>query len=258
MKREFLEERRESILDYVNQNKRADVLELANHFNVTEVTIRRDLILLEQEGKVIRTHGGAMSYQDKAVWQTTNIDARLGSATEEKERIAAYVASLIQDGESLFIDGGSTTLLIAKALAKCKRLLVVTNSPMIAKTLAGINDNKVIMTGGELESVTDSILGNTCEESIRKYRTDKAILGMSGVVVHEGYFAAIPQEAAIKRLMSQNSKYTIVAVDSSKIGTTAFNFVFDIKSADIFVTDKNISELDSHILTEGGTKVVTV
>jgi DeoR/GlpR family transcriptional regulator of sugar metabolism len=258
IKKEFVEERRTGISTYINQNKRADVFELANFFHVTEVTIRRDLILLEQEGKLIRTHGGAMSFQDRAIWQTTNIMARLEWATEEKERIAKYVASLVSDGESLFIDGGSTALLIARALINHKRLLVVTNSPTIAQTLVGNNDNKVIITGGELEKNTDSILGASCEESIKQYRTDKAILGISGITIPDGLFAAIPQEASVKRLMASNAKYIILAADSSKIGTTAFAYVSDLNSPDLLVTDSKIAPEDLTALKKFKINIVTV
>jgi DeoR/GlpR family transcriptional regulator of sugar metabolism len=257
-KKEFVEERRDELLAYINENKRANVEDLAQKFNVTDVTIRRDLIILEQQEKLVRTHGGAMCLQDKSVWQTTSLDARMADAAEEKTKIAEYIAGIIKDGESLFIDGGSTTYLTAKALLKRKRLLVVTNSPSIAELLAGTNDNKVILTGGELQKETDSITGTSCENDIRQYRTDKAILGMSGVVVQDGFFAAIPQEASIKRLMSLNSKYTIVAVDSTKMGVTAFNFVCDIKTVDLIVTDTKISDADMRILTERGAKVTTV
>ena len=257
-KKEFVEERRAGISNNINQNKRADVFELAKHFQVTEVTIRRDLILLEQEGKLIRTHGGAMSLQDRAIWQTTNIMARLECATDEKERIAKYVASLVKDGESLFIDGGRTALLIARALLNHKRLLVVTNSPTIAQTLVGINDNKVIITGGELEKNTDSILGASCEESIKQYRTDKAILGISGIIIPDGLFVAIPQEASVKRLMASNAKYIILATDSSKIGTTAFAFVSDLNTPDLLVTDTKITSDDLSALRKFKINIVTV
>jgi DeoR/GlpR family transcriptional regulator of sugar metabolism len=252
------EERKSKIVDYVDENIRASVPELATIFSVTEATIRRDLIELEQNNKLVRTHGGAKTIREKAIWQTTTLNTRLAKCHKEKVAIAKYVSTLVKDGESIFIDGGSTTLLIAKELVNHKRLMVVTNSPMIALSIAGINDNKVIITGGELEAATDSLLGTSCEECIKQYRTDKAIIGTSGVIIHEGFFAAIPQEAVVKRLMIANAKNVIVATDSTKFGTTAFNFVCDIKKADLIVTDHAISPVDVAVLHEIGTDVVTV
>ena len=193
IKKEFVEERRMRIVQYINENRRADVYELAKEFSVTEVTIRRDLILLEDAGKLIRTHGGAISCLDRSIWQTTNIRSRLEKETEEKERIANFVASQISDGESLFLDSGSTSLLVARALLTRRRLMVVTNSPSVSQTLAGVNENRVVITGGELEKNTDSIIGTSCEEFLKQYRTDKAILGISGILIPDGYFAANPQ-----------------------------------------------------------------
>lgn len=258
IKKQFVEERRMRIVQYINENRRADVYELAKEFSVTEVTIRRDLILLEDAGKLIRTHGGAISCLDRSIWQTTNIRSRLEKETEEKERIANFVASQISDGESLFLDSGSTSLLVARALLTRRRLMVVTNSPSVSQTLAGVNENRVVITGGELEKNTDSIIGTSCEEFLKQYRTDKAILGISGILIPDGYFAANPQEAAVKRIMSNNAKVSIYAADSSKIGTTAFAFVESLKSPDLLVTDSNVSEDNLTKLKQYGANVVTV
>jgi len=258
IKKEFVEERRMGIIQYVNQKKRASVSELAEHFNVTEVTIRRDLILLEQEQRLVRTHGGAMSGLDRSIWQITNLSSRLENFAEEKRRIAEYVATLIKDGESLFIDSGSTALLVAQSLLSHRRLMVVTNSPTIAQTLASVNDNKVIIVGGEFEKTTDSIIGTSCEDNLQRYRTDKAIIGISGILIPDGYFAAEPQEASIKRIMADNAKYSICISDSSKIGTTAFSFVHARKTIDLLVTDTNIKEQDANSLRKHGANIVIV
>src|SRR5690554_6096168 len=166
-----------------------------------------------------------MSTFDRAVWQTTNILTRLENETKEKERIAMYIASTISDGDSIFIDSGSTNLLVSRALLAHKRLMIVTNSPMIAQTLAGLNDNTVIITGGELDKNTDSLIGPSCIESINRYRTDKAIIGISGILIPDGYFGATPEEASVKRQMALNAKSVIICSDSTKIGNTAFAFV---------------------------------
>ncbi|MDY0303491.1 MAG: DeoR/GlpR family DNA-binding transcription regulator [Sphaerochaeta sp.] len=258
IKKEFVEERRIGIIQYINHKKRASVSELAEYFNVTEVTIRRDLILLEQEQRLVRTHGGAMSGLDRSIWQITNLFSRLENFAEEKRRIAEHVATLIKDGESLFIDSGSTALLVAQSLLSHRRLLIVTNSPSIAQTLAGINDNRVIIVGGEFEKTTDSIIGTSCENNLQQYRTDKAIIGISGILIPDGYFAAEPQEASIKRIMADNAKYSICISDSSKIGTTAFSFVHTLKEIDLLITDTNIKDKDLTLLQKHGAKITTV
>jgi DeoR family transcriptional regulator, fructose operon transcriptional repressor len=177
---------------------------------------------------------------------------------EEKTRIAQFVAQLVHDGESLMIDGGSTTILVARELCQKKHLLVVTNSPSIGEMMIDSNDNKVIMTGGELMKETYSLTGSKAEYSLSEYRTDKAIIGVSGMIPEEGCFSAIPQEAEIKRLMSINSRETIVVADSSKLDTRAFCFFCDFSSVDKLVTDRNLGKSALDTLKQKGVEVFTV
>jgi DeoR family transcriptional regulator of aga operon/DeoR family fructose operon transcriptional repressor len=257
-KRDFVEERRNLILDYINKNHRADVAELAAIHTVTEATIRRDLEALEKQGHVYRAHGGAIRREQLSVWQVTRLQDRMAMHSEEKTRIAQFVAQLVQEGDSLMLDDGSTTTMVAVALSAKKNLLVVTNSPAIGQSILEINDNKVILTGGELLKDTKALIGSATEQSLKKYRTDKAIIGASGILVNEGCFSANPQEAEIKRLMSMNSSETIVVSDSSKIGVRAFCFWCDFSHVDKLVTDKNISKAALEELKQQGVEVFTV
>jgi DeoR/GlpR family transcriptional regulator of sugar metabolism len=150
------------------------------------------------------------------------------------------------------IDGGSTTTKVAQELCGKKNLLIVTNALTIGELLVESNHNKVILTGGELLKETNAMIGNMTEYTISKYRTDKAVIGVSGLIPGEGCFAAIPQEAQVKNLMLQNAQERIIVTDSSKIGTHAFYFFCGIKDIDILVTDKNIKKDDLSILKKIG------
>jgi DeoR/GlpR family transcriptional regulator of sugar metabolism len=257
-KKDFVEERRNKILEYINKNSRADVTELAAFHAVTEATIRRDLVTLEKQGRVYRAHGGALRREQLSVWQISRLQDRMVMNREEKMRIAQFVTQLIHDGESIMIDGGSTTTLVAEKLCSKKNLLVVTNAPAIGEAMIEVNDNKVILTGGELLKETKGLIGCAAESSLSQYRTDKAIIGVSGILVNEGCFSAIPQEAEIKRLMSLRSRETILVSDSSKIGARAFCFICDFSRVDKLVTDKNISKADLEELKQQGVEVFTV
>ncbi|MGO9310070.1 MAG: DeoR/GlpR family DNA-binding transcription regulator [Spirochaetia bacterium] len=257
-KRDFVEERRNKILEYVNKNSRANVDELAAFHTVTEATIRRDLLTLEKQGRVYRAHGGALRREQLSVWQISRLQDRMVMHLEDKTRIAQFVTQLIHDGESLMIDGGSTTMLVARRLGTKKNLLVVTNAPDIGDLMIEVNDNKVILTGGELLKETKGLIGSAAEQSLKQYRTDKAIIGVSGIIVDEGCFSAIPQEAEIKRLMSLNSTETILVADSSKIGARAFCFFCDFTHVDKLVTDRNISKTALEELKQQGVEVFAV
>jgi DeoR family transcriptional regulator, fructose operon transcriptional repressor len=257
-KKDFVEERRNMILDFINKNHRADVAELAEIHAVTEATIRRDLENLEKQGHVYRAHGGAIRREQLSIWQITRLQDRMDLHSEEKARIAQFAAQLVQEGDSLMIDDGSTTTMVAAMLSAKKNLLVVTNSPSIGEKIIETNDNKVILTGGELLKDTKALIGSATEQSLKKYRTDKSIIGASGILPGEGCFSAIPQEAEIKRLMSMNSSETIIVADSSKIGVRAFCFCCDFSHIAKLVTDKNISKAALEELKQQGVEVFAV
>lgn len=259
MKKDFVEERRQKIVVYVNSNERADIVELANLFDTTEATIRRDLILLEEQNLVTRVHGGVIKKKQPALWRTTLLQSRMQQNHEEKKRIAEFVAEhLIHDGESIMIDAGSTTMEVANSLVIRKNILTVTNSFVIGEILSRGKDNKIILTGGELLKETSALIGSIAEHSLMNYRTDKAVIGISGLLVDEGCFAAVPHEAEIKRIMSQNSYETIIVTDSSKIGTRAFNIFSDFSNISKIVTDLKISRKDLEKLKDKGIEVYTV
>jgi DeoR/GlpR family transcriptional regulator of sugar metabolism len=258
IKRTFVEERRKKILDYVKNNGRANVFELAKDLEVTDVTIRRDLLLLENEGLIHRTHGGVIRRDSPALWQTTRLEERLIANKEEKEQIAKFVSYIVNDNESIMIDGGSTTEAVAEKLINKKNLLVVTNSPGIGLMFCKGGDNKVLLTGGEIMRGTYALIGPEAECMIRRIRTNKAIIGMSAIHPDEGLFSTNPEEGEIKRLMIMNSHEVIVAADSSKIYARALYMVCNYDRPFKIVTDKNICKDAMSRLHEKGIEVFTV
>jgi DeoR/GlpR family transcriptional regulator of sugar metabolism len=254
----FTEERQQKIIEHINQKGRVKVEELSSFFDVTGMTIRRDLLALEKQGLLYRAHGGAVKREKKSIWQMSSLQSRLYQNAEEKERIAVYVSKMIQNGESIMIDGGSTTTRVAEHLCEKQNLLVVTNALTIAELLLDSNNNKIILTGGELLKETNALCGDATEAAISNYRTDKAIVGVSALTPEEGCFSAIPQEGEIKRRMLQNSQKAIVVTDSTKIGTRAFYLFCDFNQIDILVTDKNIKKDDLSLLERTGIEVIAV
>lgn len=255
--KDFIEERRNKVLDYINRNSRADVAELASYINCTEATIRRDLDYLEENDLVIRTYGGAIKKEkQKSVWQTTPVSDRLILNTDSKQHIAASAAEMIEEGESLMIDGGSTTYIFAEAIRNKNNLLVITNAPAIAELLVSSPDNEVIVTGGEMFKGTFAIGGSETENQLKNFYVDKCFIGVTGLIPGEGAFAAIPTEANIKRIMTERARETILLMDSSKIGTRGFCKAFDLKRVNVIITDSKISQSDYEALTKSGIKVV--
>lgn len=255
----LIQERRKQILDYITQHQKADIRELSQLLNATEITIRRDLIELEKTKMLIRTHGGAViSEQKKSVWQTTSVYNRLERNKDQKERIAKFAATLINDSESLFIDGGSTTQTLAPLIKDRRNMLFVTNSPDIADILLENEENRIIQIGGELTRDTHLTIGPDTEDGIRKYYVDKFVTGVTGIDPDEGCYAAIPAEASMKRTFVAHARETILLVDSSKFSRKAFCLAFPISGVGTIITDSDTPKEIVEKLRERNIKVYVV
>ncbi|MDR1904698.1 MAG: DeoR/GlpR family DNA-binding transcription regulator [Treponema sp.] len=256
--RDFSEERQQKIIEFVNAENRVNVDDLSRLFNVTQATVRRDLLALENRGLVYRAHGGAVKREQNSIWQMSSLQTRLRQHEEEKKRIALYISEIIHDGQSIMIDGGSTTTEAARVLCGKKNLLIVTNSLTIGEMFVESGNNKIILTGGELLKETYSLIGNATEHSLANYRCDAAIIGVSGIVPAEGCFSAIPQEAEVKNLMLRNSQKKIIITDSSKIGVHAFYQFCSMEYINLLITDRNIQKNDLAVLKKAGLEVAVV
>ena len=238
--RTIIQERRKKILEYISKNGKAETKELSELLDETEITIRRDLIELESTKQIIRVHGGAiLNEQKKSVWQTSSIFSRLERNRDKKERISRFTSTLIGNGESIFIDGGSTNQILAPMIKDFRNMLFVTNSPDIADILIENEENRIIQIGGELTRDTHLTIGPDAEENIRHYYVDKCITSVSGIDTETGCYAAIPSEASMKRTHVSHARETILMVDSSKFNRKAFCLAFEMNRATVVITDQD-------------------
>lgn len=255
--RNIINERRDLILKYLDQNNTADISTLTDICNATEYTIRRDLIALEAQNKILRTHGGARKkVNEKLVWQVTSTNSRLEKNRNLKEAIAKEAAKLIHDNDSLIIDGGSTTQIFASYLQNKNSLLTVTTSPTIASIMLDSEDSHVILIGGELSKGTNMVSGSDAEEHLRKYFVDKCILAISAAEPDLGCYAAVPNEANIKKLMIEHARETIVLIDSTKFHRKAFSLAFSFNNISTVVTDAQIDKEIADKLRNKGINVI--
>ncbi len=254
--RNLIETRRRNIANYIETNGRAEISELVKKFNATEFTIRRDLIFLENSGTIVRTHGGAIKRErEKSIWQTTAISSRLNKNRDLKERIGALAATLINDNESLMIDGGSTTQIFASYLKEKHHLLSVTTSPRIAEIMLDSEDSNVILIGGELLRGTYMVSGTDAQEQLQKYYVDKCIISVTGAEPEVGCYAAIPEEATLKRLMIEHARESILVIDNTKFKRRGFCIAFPFSKVDVVVTDSMVDKSILEKLQEQGIKV---
>ncbi len=254
--RVFVEERRSRIIEILSRKNRASVAELSLEFRVGEATIRRDLQELESRGLVLRTHGGVLVMD--AVSHESPLAERETHNHERKERIGRCIAQFIKNGESILIDGGTTTLQVARALHVKRQLIVITNCPAIGEQMMANGNNQVILTGGELHGMTGVAVGPMAEHAVRQFRTDRVIIGMSSLIIEDGFFTVNPSEAELKRVMMRCGKEVIVAMDSSKIGKVTLSFVSDFSMVGKLVTDDGISAEDVKRIEKNDVEVIAV
>lgn len=234
----YLEERRRVLLERVRQQGRVDVASEAAGLGVTTETVRKDLVHLERQGFVTRTHGGAIAVQ-RLGFEPVN-EVRESVMTDEKIRIAkAAVAELPAEG-AVLIDSGTTTALLPRFMPTDIELRVVTNSLHIMNTLAAFPNITLMHLGGVFRPVSQSTVGLWTTDALAELRIDLAFIGANGFSVDHGYTTSDQTEAECKRAMVKASRRSIALLDHSKIGASYFHRF--AKSADIdgVITDSGL------------------
>lgn len=203
---------------YIREHKYADLHDLAEKFETSLSTIRRTLNDLEATGVIRRHHGGASLIENGGAGGYDFI-TQDDSHAEEKRRLAAAVREQVEDGMTLFIDGGTTTYAVAKALLE-RRLILITNSLPIAALLNEVSNCETIVTGGTLYNRLGVLCGHTCEATIEEMHADLAILGCAGITA-EGVWNSNDLLAGYQRKMVQSADSTLFVADASKLGRRA-------------------------------------
>jgi DeoR family transcriptional regulator, aga operon transcriptional repressor len=250
------EERRSAILDIIKKNGRAVVRELAVTIGSSEVTIRRDLDLLQKRGLLQRTHGGALPMNTVAESDFSLAEREL-KHPHEKVAIAEAAASMVQEGQTIVLGSGSTTSAIARAVRGFKNLTVITNSISVAAELAS-GDVEVILTGGMLRKQSRSLIGPLAEQSLNRLRADIFFMGTDGIDTSVGLFTQNLLGAQLVRVMVEMSARTIVVCDSSKFGKESLYTVIPISKVRGVITDKHIPEAALMALQKIGVDVTLV
>ena len=235
-------ERKNLILEKLQENKKVVVSQLSEEFGVSEETIRRDLDKLEQEGFAIKSYGGAILNEN------TNNDIpfllREKKNFEGKKVIANIIADMIADGEHIIVDPSSTAVAIIRALQEKdkKHLSIITNSVEVLLELGDKDDWEIISTGGRLVENYLALVGPLTTSSIRSFHADKVILSCKGIDMSRGITDANDQFSHVKELMLHAADTKILAVDATKFDTVAFSQICALSEFDIVVTDNKPSD----------------
>lgn len=228
--------RRERIIAMVQSGETA-VESLSAALGVSASTIRRDLAELRRDGRITRTYGGALLTGH--VHETT-VDERDRQAWEQKHAIARRALEFVADGDTVFLDGGTTVGQLVPGLRSFRNLTVITNALTELPALLEAPFS-VIFLGGELRRPSQSTVGPLCEEALRRVSADHAFLGADGIVAGRGICEADLTQTIVKEAMARNSRRTHVLADSSKIGSAPFTAWAVLSGAYSLITDHGAS-----------------
>jgi DeoR/GlpR family transcriptional regulator of sugar metabolism len=242
-------QRRQAILRAVRSGT-AHVTALADEFGVSEMTVRRDLQALASDGKLERVHGGAVDVESERPFSEIVVE-RL----EAKDRIGRAAAALVEDGQTVMIDIGTTTLQVARHL-RGRSLTVVTTNLAVYEELLPEPDIELVLPGGAVRRNYLSLVGMLAEDALRRLRADIAFLGTSGIDADLAVWDTTMVEVPIKRAMIAASKRTVLLADAEKFGMDAMVRVCEASELDAIVTDERVPTERREALDEAGVEVI--
>jgi DeoR/GlpR family transcriptional regulator of sugar metabolism len=242
-------QRRQAVLRRLTAVGEVGFAELAEEFGVSEMTIRRDVETLEGEGLARRVRGGAISVTSRSYEPPFGV--RATTAAEAKAAIGVAAARLVNDGDTIIIDVGTTTLELAKALHGRQGITVVTAALPVALELGNEPAIRVVVTGGL------SLTGGMAEDAFTTMNCDVAFIGVAGVCVGPGLTEYNPDDARVKRAAIGAARRTIVLADESKLGKIAFATVAPLSSVDAMVTDAPAGHAVVRDIAAGGTDIIS-
>jgi DeoR/GlpR family transcriptional regulator of sugar metabolism len=247
--------RHEAIVDKLHRDGRVDVVALADEFETSQITIRRDLDLLATAGVLRRVRGGAVSTMMRG--EGLPFALREIDASSVKRRMALAVAELVVDGEAVVIDSGTTGAAVAKALAS-RRITAMPMSVQAIVELAQSTSVNVVLPGGTVRTDEGSVVGPLAESSLRSLRFDTAVLTCCGVSLDDGVMAHDLQDAAVKKAIIDSGRRVILVAEGAKFARSAMAVVCGLTDVDILITDDTAPAAVIETLRAQGVQVVCV
>jgi DeoR family glycerol-3-phosphate regulon repressor len=250
-----LNARHEAIVALVAGENYVNINRLAEHFKLTPQTIRRDLRLLGESGRLARHHGGAAANASS----TANIDyrERQGIQAAEKARIAAAAVAMVPDGASLFINIGTTTEAVAEALCNHRNLRVITNNLNVASRLIRRADMEVVIAGGLVRNADGGVVGDETAEFIDRFRVDFGVIGISAIDPADGTLLDYDaREVRVAQAIMRNARCVMLVADYSKFGRDSMVRMGSLQDVDVFCTDRPPPPAIAALLAEHGVRLV--
>ncbi|KAA3625174.1 MAG: DeoR/GlpR transcriptional regulator [Proteobacteria bacterium] len=247
--------RREKILRMVRGRGDCTIAELAEALEVSDETIRRTIRPLIADGLVEKVHGGIVLNEQSG--REPPFQRRMQEHVHEKSTIAELAASVVQNGDSVILDTGSTNTYVARALRRHDKLSVVTNCTEIARTLAPVGGNRVHIAGGELRADDSAVFGPSSIEFVRQFQVRYAILSIGAITENGEFMDFHLEEAEFSRAVIAQAQCAMVVADHSKFGSRAFVRICNADQIDVLVCDRRPNPPLAARLEEAGISIVT-
>jgi len=248
----LVEERRRRVLDLVSQKGFISLNDLARSIRVSESTLRRDLDYWDQQGALKRTHGGAIYVGDGSALPA--LEERSARQVEEKNAIARTAVARMQDGDAILLDGGTTTLAVARLLVG-RRMQIVTNSLPIAQLFASSRETDLIILGGYVYPKTGVALGPLTIRMLPDIHVNQALLSVGGITA-KGLFNSNLLLVETQRQIMRCADEVVVVADHTKIGRPALAFLSELKEVDTLIVDSNLKREQRQLLKQSGVRLI--
>jgi DeoR/GlpR family transcriptional regulator of sugar metabolism len=226
------------------------VSDLMRALNVSDMTVRRDLVALENQGHLLKVHGGATLLRDSAVHEP-GFDTKRTLEHDAKLSIARAAAAMVEPGMAVAVSAGSTTYEVARRLAEVPRLTIVTNSVPAAEILyhGGRSDQTIILSGG-VRTLSDALVGPFAVSALRKVNVDIVFLGVHGIHERAGFTTPNMLEAETDQALIETGGRLVVTADHTKWGTTGVSTIARLSEANVVISDAGLGDAARKVLTE--------
>tara|TARA_B100000378_G_C18004628_1_gene398475 strand:+ start:265 stop:1017 length:753 start_codon:yes stop_codon:yes gene_type:complete len=249
-------ERHQEILDLLKKEKHVKVATLCERLDVSAVTIRKDLKLLEDKGLLFRTHGGASL--ENPYMNERDVIEKASISAEEKSAIAEAAALRVQENDSIIIASGTTVQQLGKAIKPKGKLNVITSSLLVAIELMKHRDIDIIQLGGNIRHRSGSVTGHYAEHILNHISSHQFFMGVDGIDLDFGCTTTNIEEAILNKKMMEAAQKTIILADSSKFGKRSLAKICELDEISEIITDKDLSTADAERIREMGIKLTLV
>lgn len=232
------EQRKKSILKLLDQKEEVSIQDIVTQCSVSEITVRRDLTMLEKKGLLKRTHGGAV--KNAVLTEILGFDTSKVDRRNQKLEICKLASSFIEENDTIYMDCGTTVYFLSHFLSRFKNLRIITNSLPVVSELMPHSHIKVYLIGGELDASLKALYGPMTDNLLSKYKADKAFIGAAGASLLHGLSSNHEKEASVTLKMAEAAEKVYLLCDSSKIEKTSYFNYSSLELIDQLITDKEI------------------